>query len=141
MLNALLAIMRWLIRTREDTRFCRTQLFGLSRTVLWRLGADLAEAGALDDPMDVLDLTVEEVIGAFDGTLPGSGPCGLRGLVAVRRAERDRHLDAPPPPAQHVAVLASGAAPRSSSIPASPPPTARAGSSSPGRPTPAGSPS
>ncbi|NKZ09179.1 phosphoenolpyruvate synthase, partial [Actinomadura latina] len=90
-LHVLLAMMRWLVRTREDTRFCRTQLFGLSRTVLWRLGADLAEAGALDDPMDVLDLTVEEAIGAFDGTLPGSGPCGLRGIVAVRRAERDRH--------------------------------------------------
>ncbi|WP_396445815.1 PEP/pyruvate-binding domain-containing protein [Actinomadura sp.] len=98
-LNAMLAVTRWLVRTREDTRFCRTQLFGLSRTVLWRLGEDLAAAGALDDPMDVLDLTVEEVIGAFDGTLPGSGPCGLRGLAAVRRAERDRHRDAPPPPA------------------------------------------
>ncbi|MEU5993385.1 PEP/pyruvate-binding domain-containing protein, partial [Spirillospora sp. NPDC047418] len=98
-LTALLAVMRRLVRTREDTRFCRTQLFGLSRAVLWRLGADLAEAGALDDPRDVLDLTVEEVLGAFDGTLPGSGPRGLRGLAAVRRAERDRHRDAPPPPA------------------------------------------
>lgn len=98
-LNVLLAAVRRLVRIREDTRFCRTQLFGLSRTILWRLGADLAEAGALDDPMDVLDLTVEEVLGAFDGTLPGSGPCGLRGLVAVRRAERDRHRGAPPPPA------------------------------------------
>ncbi|TDC12441.1 phosphoenolpyruvate synthase [Actinomadura bangladeshensis] len=98
-LNVLLAAMRRLVRIREDTRFCRTQLFGLSRVILWRLGADLAEAGALDDPVDVLDLTVEEVLGAFDGTLPGSGPCGLRGLVAVRRAERDRHRGAPPPPA------------------------------------------
>ncbi|MFG1855845.1 PEP/pyruvate-binding domain-containing protein [Actinomadura geliboluensis] len=97
-LGALLALLRSLVRTREDTRFCRTQLFGLSRTILWRLGADLAEAGALDDPMDVLDLTASEVLGAFDGTLPGAGPDVLRGLAAVRRAERGRHRDAPPPP-------------------------------------------
>jgi pyruvate,water dikinase len=95
-LHTLLSLMRWFVRTREDTRFCRTQLFGLSREVLWRLGAELAAAGALDDPMDVLDLTADEVTGAFDGTLPGSD---LRGLAAVRRAERVRHLDVPLPPA------------------------------------------
>ncbi|MEO3823795.1 PEP/pyruvate-binding domain-containing protein [Actinomadura sp. B10D3] len=95
-LDALLSLMRWFVRAREDTRFCRTQLFGLSREVLWRLGAELAAAGALDDPRDVLDLTADEVTGAFDGTLPGSD---LRGLAAVRRAERLRHLDVPLPPA------------------------------------------
>ncbi|MGP4024940.1 PEP/pyruvate-binding domain-containing protein [Actinomadura sp. 3N407] len=95
-LTVLLAMMRWFVRTREDTRFLRTQLFGLSREVMWRLGEHLAEAGMLDDPMDVHDLTVEEVTGAFDGTLPGSD---LRGLAAVRRAERDRRCAAPPPPA------------------------------------------
>ncbi|MCP9971856.1 PEP-utilizing enzyme [Actinomadura madurae] len=95
-LHALLSLMRWFVRAREDTRFCRTQLFGLSREVLWRLGAELAAAGALDEAMDVLDLTADEVTGAFDGTLPGAD---LRGLAAVRRAERVRHLDVPLPPA------------------------------------------
>ncbi|MEU8799827.1 PEP/pyruvate-binding domain-containing protein [Spirillospora sp. NPDC048819] len=95
-LTALLSMIRWFVRTREDARFLRTQLFGLSREVMWRLGEHLAEAGMLDDPMDVLDLTVEEVTGAFDGTLPGSD---LRGLAAVRRAERDRRRAGPPPPA------------------------------------------
>ncbi|WP_344206487.1 PEP/pyruvate-binding domain-containing protein [Actinomadura livida] len=95
-LTGLLSPMRWFVRTREDTRFIRTQLFGLSREVLWRLGGHLAEAGMLDDPMDVHDLTVEEVIGAFDGTLPGTD---LRGIAAVRRAERERDRVAPPPPA------------------------------------------
>ncbi|XRQ02351.1 PEP/pyruvate-binding domain-containing protein [Actinomadura welshii] len=94
-LTALLALMRWFVRAREDARFARTQLFGLSREVMWRLGDHLAGAGLLDDPLDVHDLTVEEVIGAFDGTLPGAD---LRGLAAVRRAERDRHRAAPPPP-------------------------------------------
>ncbi|MFB4297379.1 PEP/pyruvate-binding domain-containing protein [Actinomadura sp. NTSP31] len=94
-LRVLLRMMRWSVRAREDARFCRTQLFGLSREVMWRLGGELAAAGLLDDPLDVADLTVEEVVGAFDGTLPGGD---LRGLAALRRAERVRNQAAPPPP-------------------------------------------
>ncbi|TDC81126.1 PEP/pyruvate-binding domain-containing protein [Actinomadura sp. 7K507] len=86
-LTAVLSMMRWCVRTREDTRFARTQLFGLSREVMWRLGGHLAEAGMLDDPMDVHDLTVEEVTGAFDGTLPAllSIPAGRPVAAALQR--------------------------------------------------------
>ncbi|MFD5088031.1 PEP/pyruvate-binding domain-containing protein, partial [Kitasatospora sp. NPDC058406] len=81
------AVARDLVRIREDTRFCRTQLFGISRDVMWRLGAELARTGVLDDRLDVADLTVEEVIGAFDGTGTVSD---LRALAALRRADRLR---------------------------------------------------
>jgi pyruvate,water dikinase len=81
------AALRWSVRSREDARFARTQLFGLSRDVLLRLGAVLADHGLLGDAREVVDLTVEEVLGAFEGTLPGTG---LRQLAAVRRAERER---------------------------------------------------
>lgn len=87
-LRLLATVLRSVARIREDTRFCRTQLYGVSRQVMWRLGEELARAGSIDDPMDVCDLTASEVMGAFDGTLPGSE---LRGLVAVRRAERERY--------------------------------------------------
>lgn len=95
-IRAFASRMRAHLKAREDTRFCRTELFGLSRRVLLRLGVLLAGAGRLDDPRDVLDLTVEEVLGAFDGTLPGSD---LRALAALRRADRERWeaLPAPPP--------------------------------------------
>ncbi|MBO3749901.1 hypothetical protein J5X84_27795 [Streptosporangiaceae bacterium NEAU-GS5] len=96
-LRGLLAYMRSFIRTREDARFCRTQLFGVTRDVLWRLGGLLAAAGLLDDAQDVVDLTVEEVIGAFDGTLPGSDPAAL---AALRKAERLGYEKLPPPPVQ-----------------------------------------
>ncbi|WP_431682745.1 PEP/pyruvate-binding domain-containing protein [Kitasatospora sp. KL5] len=86
-LRALAALVRSQIKVREDTRFCRTELYGLSRRILRRLGALLAEAGHLDRAADVFDLTVEEVLGAFDGTLPGARP---RELAALRRAERER---------------------------------------------------
>lgn len=74
------------VAMREDMRFCRTQLYGLSRQVMWTLGAELAKIGRLDHPHQVHDLTVSEVMGAFDGTLAGRG---LRELAALRRAERD----------------------------------------------------
>ncbi|MEE4542478.1 PEP/pyruvate-binding domain-containing protein [Streptomyces sp. V4-01] len=96
-LGAGFAAMRGLLKVREDTRFCRTQLFGDTRALLLRLGAELAAAGRLDDARDVLDLTADEVLGAFDGTLAGSD---LRGLAAVRAAERERWSQLPPLPAR-----------------------------------------
>ncbi|MGX7825823.1 PEP/pyruvate-binding domain-containing protein [Actinokineospora sp. 24-640] len=101
-LGGLAAVLRLLVKAREDTRFCRTELYGLSRRVFLRLGAHLTDAGHLDRPEDVVDLTVEEVLGAFEGTLPGSD---LRGLVAIRRADRDRYTTLPEPPAQQVTTV------------------------------------
>ncbi len=84
-IRGLAAGMRWLVKNREDTRYCRSQLFGLSRQVLWSLGDHLVAAGVLDDRVDVVDLAVEEVLGAYDGTLVDTD---LRALVTARRRER-----------------------------------------------------
>ncbi len=89
------AVMRELFRLREDTRFCRSQLFGASRAMLLAIGAQLAEAGLLQDRRDVLDLTVHEVLGAYEGTLAGTD---LQGLARVRRAQREAWQAEPDPP-------------------------------------------
>ncbi|MEO3814492.1 PEP/pyruvate-binding domain-containing protein [Sphaerisporangium sp. B11E5] len=98
-LLALAAVLRGFVTAREDMRFCRSQLYGVSRRVLFRLGAELTAAGHLDDPADVVDLTVAEVLGAFEGTLPGTA---LRPLAAHRRAAREHHATLPPPAARMV---------------------------------------
>ena len=77
---------RFLAKAREDTRFCRTQLYGFSREVMGRLGSDLAAAGWLDSPDDYVHLEAEELLGAFDGT---STHADLRGLA---RARKDAYL-------------------------------------------------
>jgi len=92
-LRSALAALRWLVWAREDTRFCRSQLYGVTRRILWRLGELLADGGHLDAAADVADLTVAEVLGAFDGTLPGTD---LRALARHRRAERDAPAELPP---------------------------------------------
>lgn len=81
-LEVALRAARFLARAREDTRFCRTQLYGLSREAMSRLGADLAAAGGLDSPDDYVHLEVEELLGAFDGTCTVGD---LRGLARTRK--------------------------------------------------------
>lgn len=94
-LTAVLATTRRLIQAREDTRFCRSQLYGLTRDIVWRLGEALTAAGWLDAAADVMHLTVPEVLDAADGRCDTAA---LRGLVAQRRAdlEASASLQAPP---------------------------------------------
>ncbi|GLW35656.1 PEP/pyruvate-binding domain-containing protein [Actinoplanes regularis] len=92
----LVASLRFFVKAREDTRFCRSQLYGISRDVLWRLADQLVDAGLLDEAGDVAHLRVEEVLGAFDGTLPDAG---LRDLALRRKAELSAAADKPGLPA------------------------------------------
>ncbi|PCE21660.1 PEP/pyruvate-binding domain-containing protein [Burkholderia ubonensis] len=96
-LRSLVKAMRWFMRMREDTRFCRSELFGISREVFIRLGMALADAGLLDRPDDVFDLSVDEVLGAFSagGTVPDSA---LRVLAEERAAIRRSQALLPDPP-------------------------------------------
>ncbi|MEU4221429.1 PEP/pyruvate-binding domain-containing protein [Actinoplanes sp. NPDC026623] len=95
-IGVLVASLRFFVRAREDTRFCRSQLYGISRDVLWRLADRLVAAGLLDEAGDVAHLRVEEVLGAFDGTLPDAG---LRELALRRKAELAAAADRPGLPA------------------------------------------
>ena len=95
-LAAVLASLRFSAKAREDTRFCRSQLYGVSREVLWRLADELAAAGMLDQAGDFVHLQVEEVLGAFDGTLPDTD---LRAVAARRRAGMAGYAEKADPPA------------------------------------------
>jgi hypothetical protein len=89
------AVMREFLCSREDIRFCRSQLFGVSRAMLFELAGRLVKAGVLETERDVLDLTAPEVLGAFEGTL--SGP-DLSQLAQARRAQRHAWASEPDPP-------------------------------------------
>ncbi len=90
--------LRWAkarVRDRENLRFERTRIFGRVRRIFLALGDRLAAGGLLDEPRDVLFLTVEEVLGAVEG---GAVTADLRGLVALRRAEDAASRARPGPP-------------------------------------------
>lgn len=85
-LRAGLRAARFLVKAREDTRFCRTQLYGFSREVMRRLGSELTAAGCLDSPEDYVHLEAEELLGAFDGTSTHPD------LRIVARTRKDAYL-------------------------------------------------
>lgn len=82
------------VRERENLRFERTRLFGRVRRIFVELGRRFHDAGRLDDPRHIFWLEVDEVIGFVDGTATTTD---LRGLVAVRKAEFERHRNGRPP--------------------------------------------
>jgi pyruvate,water dikinase len=79
---------------RERLRFCRTRAFGTAKRMLRGIGRDLARAGAIDAWDDVFMLRLEEILGAYEGTIAHTG---LRDLAALRRAQltADAALHAP----------------------------------------------
>ncbi|MEO0385208.1 MAG: PEP/pyruvate-binding domain-containing protein [Pseudomonadota bacterium] len=83
------------VRDRENLRFERTRIFGRARRVFLAMGRELTALGHLDDPRDVLHLTVNELLGAIEGFTPTQN---LRGLVKLRQAEMTNSANRPDPP-------------------------------------------
>ena len=79
---------RHLLRYRENSRYCRSELFGFARVVFEGIGAHLVQAGELEGPRDVFFLTQDEVIGSIDGTCVTQD---LKALVALRKGEAERN--------------------------------------------------
>lgn len=83
------------VRDRENLRFERTRIFGRARRVFLAMGRELTALGHLDDPRDVLCLTVNELLSAIEGFTPTQN---LRGLVKLRQAEMTSSANRPDPP-------------------------------------------
>jgi rifampicin phosphotransferase len=76
------------IRNRENLRFARSRLFGLLRGIFNSLGNQWARTGILDQATDIYYLNVAEIWDFVEGTAVSQE---LRALVALRRAEYQRH--------------------------------------------------
>jgi pyruvate,water dikinase len=83
-LQLLLSRLRKLIRHRENSRYCRSELFGFSKNVFRALGQYLEKQGVLASADDVFHLAQDEVFGYFDGT---GVTTNLGAIAAVRRDE------------------------------------------------------
>ncbi len=93
--------LRRLIRHRENSRYCRSELFGFSRAVFNALGAYLAERGVIAKEGDIIHLSQEEIFGYIDGTGVTNN---LRALVDIRREEylANQRMQAAP---EHITTL------------------------------------
>lgn len=72
------------VKNRENTRFARTRIYGVARTIFRSIGEDLAFVGALKEPRDIFWLSIEEVFGIYNGALP---TFNLNAIVDLRKKE------------------------------------------------------
>ncbi len=81
------------VKNRENTRFARTRIYGVARSMFQAIGSDFASRGLLEDARDIFFLTLEEIYGVFQGTLTSFD---LRGLVDLRKQSYKRFEDEEP---------------------------------------------
>ena len=79
----------------EDHNYLMEQCtVGQSRDAMHEMGVTLVRAGLLDDPLDALHISLDEL----KKVAAGNGPEDLRSLVRQRAEERDRLAKFTPPP-------------------------------------------
>lgn len=82
------------LRARESVRFCRTRTFGIARRMFRAIGEDMARFGALESAPDVFYLRLDELLGAFNGTIAHRE---LKPIVALRKElEREYRSETAP---------------------------------------------
>jgi len=72
------------IRNRENTRFARTRIYGVVRHLFQAMGKDLHDRRILDSERAIFYLTLQEVFGIHQGTLPIHN---LNAIVELRTNE------------------------------------------------------
>ena len=81
------------VRNRENTRFCRTRIYGIVRHMFFSIGHEFTLRGMLAVPEDIFYLTLDELRGTFDAVLPCQD---LMALVAARKKEYASYQDKEP---------------------------------------------
>ena len=81
--------LRRLIRHRENSRYCRSELFGFSKQIFKALAHYLVERGVLRSEDDIFHLTQDEVFGYINGMGVTEN---LQAIADIRRCEYEQNL-------------------------------------------------
>jgi pyruvate,water dikinase len=76
------------VMNRENTRFCRTRVYGIVRSMYFAIGKNLANEGVIEKDEDVFYLSIEEFEGLFEATNP---IIDLKKMVQARKTEYERY--------------------------------------------------
>lgn len=82
------------VKNRENTRFTRTRIYGVARNIFQNIGEDLSAQNILENARDIFWLTIEEIIGLYNGTLPSSD---LKAFVNLRKEAFETYQEDPDP--------------------------------------------
>lgn len=83
------------VMNRENTRFARTRIYGVVRSMFYAIGEDFAKTNIIDKKEDIFYLSFQELKGAMEGT---NAVINLRLLIDVRKKEYERYKDIEPAP-------------------------------------------
>lgn len=72
------------VMNRENTRFCRTRVYGIVRAMFYGIGADFTRRNLIDCEEDIFYLSLEELTGSLEGT---STIQNLRAIIELRKKE------------------------------------------------------
>ena len=82
MFNRRLKNTRFLVSNRENLRYERTRVFGLTREMFSHIGKEFEKAGVIDNYRDIYYLTMQEMFGAIEGSIVDTD---LKGISKIRR--------------------------------------------------------
>lgn len=85
------------VRNRENTRFCRTRIYGVVRSMFYGMGRDFANRRIIDNPEDVFYLSLDELKGSLEGT---NSIQNLAKVVQVRKEEYAQYASGEEPAAR-----------------------------------------
>lgn len=95
------------VKNRENLRFARTKIFGVSRHLFRAMGSHLEALGILEDSKDIFYLSVDEIVAFIEGR---GLTAALKPLIAIRKQEFREFNDTPPPPDRLLTLGAVGPA-------------------------------
>lgn len=81
------------VRNRENTRFCRTRIYGVVRAWFYNIGRDYTLRSIIDQPEDIFYLELAEVLGSLEGTLTVQN---LKALIKLRKEEYKQFAEVEP---------------------------------------------
>jgi phosphohistidine swiveling domain-containing protein len=84
---------RQAVMNRENTRFCRTRIYGVLRAMIYAIAEDFTKSNIIDKKEDIFFLSLEELKGAFEGT---NSIQNLRLVINVRKAEYEIYKELEP---------------------------------------------
>jgi phosphohistidine swiveling domain-containing protein len=83
------------VMNRENTRFCRTRIYGIVRAMFYAMGEDFTKSNIIDKKEDIFFLSLDELKGALEGT---NSIQNLRLVINVRKSEYELYKNAEPAP-------------------------------------------
>lgn len=83
------------VMNRENTRFCRTRVYGVVRAMFYAIGEDFTKSNIIDKKEDIFFLSLDELKGALEGT---NSIQNLRLVIDLRKAEYEGYKNNEPAP-------------------------------------------